>query len=104
MDVPVDVCHCGSFEFERVVVERRPRPAVITDFVACTACAAMYFYPLPRSEPSPTRLAAGMQAIGPPPPPRTWPEDSAAALKRDATEAAKDYVKPGRHRPPRRRS
>ena len=31
------------------------------------------------------------------------PEDGAASLKRDAAIAAFDYVKPGRHKPDRRR-
>ena len=39
-------CLCGSIDFERIVVQRRPNPPITTDFVACLACRAMYFVPL----------------------------------------------------------
>ena len=98
-------CACGHENFERVVVRRPPGAPIVTDFVACVGCHAVYLAPLPK--PDSRALAAGdkLSAIGPTPPPRTWPGDSDAALRRDAAEAAKDYVKPGRPTPagPRRR-
>ena len=54
----------------------------------------MFFVPIQPEIVTPPKPGAG--AIGPPPPPRTWSADSAEALKRDAADAAKDYVKPGR--------
>jgi hypothetical protein len=36
-------CLCGSIDFERIVVQRKPNPPITTDFVACLACRAMYF-------------------------------------------------------------
>ena len=33
------VCFCGGREnFERVIVQRKPHPPIVTDFVACVAC------------------------------------------------------------------
>lgn len=86
------VCLCGFKNFERVVVQRKPSPPIVTDFVACVGCRAMYFAPQPRPDPKPLRPGDDMKAIGWPPP------DTDAALKRDAAIAARDYVKPGRHR------
>jgi hypothetical protein len=96
-------CPCGHENFERVIVQRRPGSPIVTDFVACVGCRAVYFSPVPRPDALEVRPGHNLGAIGPPPPPRTWPSDSDAALKRDAADAAEDYVKPGRHTPPRRR-
>ena len=39
-------CLCGDSEnFERIVVRRKPNPPIVTDFVACVGCRAMYFAP-----------------------------------------------------------
>ena len=38
-------CLCGYENFERVVVERVPNRPIVTDFVACVGCRAMYFAP-----------------------------------------------------------
>jgi hypothetical protein len=97
------VCPCGYENFERVVV-MRGTGAVVTDFVACVGCKAVYFSPLRKPDPAEVRPGHRLGAYGPPPPPRTWADDTSASLKRDAEEAAKDYVKPGRHTPPRKRS
>ena len=43
------VCPCGYENFERVVVHRRPRAPIVTDFVACVGCKAMYWAPLSRA-------------------------------------------------------
>jgi hypothetical protein len=64
-------CLCGGDRFERVIVQRRPNPAIVTDFVACLACSAMFFRP-------------PVQVSGP------------GGLLSDAKDAAKDYRKPGR--------
>ena len=64
------VCLCGFENFERVVVQRKPNPPIVTDFVACVGCRAMYFAP------------AASVPVDP-------------ALERDAAIAARDYVKPG---------
>lgn len=96
-------CPCGFENFERVIVQRRPGSPVVTDFVACVGCRAMYFAPVAKADPPEVRPGHNIGAIGPPSPPRTWQGDSAAALKRDAADAAKDYVKPGRHTSPRHR-
>lgn len=91
-------CQCGSIDFERVVVERQPRGSYTTDFVACARCKTMYFVPLPPVVVTPR--PPGSTGYGGPfngSPTR----DSAEQLKRDAAEAAKGYVKPGRHTPPR---
>lgn len=37
-------CLCGSENFERVVVQREPAALIVTDFVACIGCSAMYFF------------------------------------------------------------
>ena len=34
-------CACGHENFERVVVQRKPHPPIVTDFVACVGCKAM---------------------------------------------------------------
>jgi hypothetical protein len=84
------VCLCGFENFERVVVQRSRHDPIVTDFVACVGCRAMYFAPLARPDPAERQPGDRMGAIGGPEP------DSAAKLKRDAADAAKDYVKPGR--------
>ena len=84
------VCPCGFENFERVIVQRKPHPLIVTDFVACVGCKTMYWSPVPMRDAPEWRPGHGMQAIGPGQP------DSSEALKRDAKEAAKDYVKPGR--------
>jgi len=40
------VCVCGGRAFERVVVQRKPHPPIVTDFLACRACQTMYFQPV----------------------------------------------------------
>jgi hypothetical protein len=84
------ICPCGFENFERVVVRRKPHDAIVTDFVACVGCRAMYFAPVHVPDPAPVKPGDRMGAIGGPEP------DSAAALKRDAADAAQDYRKPGR--------
>jgi hypothetical protein len=84
------VCLCGFENFERVVVRRKPHDPIVTDFVACVGCRAMYFAPISLADPPERKRGASMGAIGGPEP------DSAAALKRDAADAARDYVKPGK--------
>jgi hypothetical protein len=86
------VCPCGFENFERVVVQRKPHGAIVTDFVACVGCRAMYWAPQAAPLPPEVRPGHGMMAIGGP----EKRPDSDAALKRDAAEAAKDYRKPGR--------
>ena len=87
------VCLCGGSEnFERVIVQRKPNPPIVTDFVACVACRAMYFAPVPTRDPPEWRPGHEM-GIG------TYSGaqfDSDEKLKRDGKEAAKDYRKPGR--------
>ena len=85
------VCPCGYENFERIVVQRRPHPPVVTDFVACVGCRAVYWLrvgTLIRADSAWSRDAA---LGGPEPRP-----DTSEALKRDAADAAKDYRKPGR--------
>ena len=86
------VCPCGYENFERVVVQRKLHPPIVTDFVACVGCKAMYW--APQAAPLPPERSPGrdMKAIGGP----ERQVDSSEALKRDAKEAAKDYRKPGR--------
>lgn len=83
------VCLCGYEHFQRVIVQRKPHPPIVTDFVACVGCRAMYFAPVPTRDPPEKRPGHEMGAIGGPQP------DTDAALKRDAAIAARDYVKPG---------
>jgi len=64
-------CLCGAENFERVVVQRRPGPPIVTDFVACIGCRAMFHVPV---------HSAGRDP----------------ALERDAAIAARHYRKPGR--------
>ena len=85
------VCPCGFENFERVVVNRKPNSPVVTDFVACVGCKAMYFAPVRTLDLPESRPGHEMRGIGGPEKP-----DTAEALKRDAAEAAKDYRKPGR--------
>ena len=42
------ICPCGYENFERIVVQRKPHPPIVTDFVACVGCKTMYFSPVPR--------------------------------------------------------
>ena len=69
------VCPCGYENFERVVVHRRPRPPIVTDFVACVGCKAMYWAPVrsasspaeapvPHQAPSPTQESPGLKTWG----------------------------------------
>jgi hypothetical protein len=61
------VCLCGYENFERVVVQRAPHAPIVTDFVACVGCKAMYFAPLPKPRgPSAEDLGKRMMAIGGP--------------------------------------
>ena len=89
-------CQCGCFDFERVVVHRRPNGPITTDFVACVNCKAVYFDPLPPIVVTPREGSTGGGAIGGPDGGRSCnsPHD---ALMRDVRAAAKDYVMPGRH-------
>ena len=111
MDDPV--CPCGYENFERVVVQHNAGAPIVTDFVACVGCRAVYHSPLGKQE-----LTAPLSPAQPPPPtgpqtprqkdaflaqesnvPEGWIDaaiDSAARLKADAEAAAKDYRKPGR--------
>ena len=84
------VCPCGHENFERVIVQRKPHGPIVTDFVACVGCRAVYYSPVPRPDPPEKLPGHGMGAIGGP------PLDSDEKLKRDAADAAKDYRKPGR--------
>jgi len=86
------VCPCGYENFERIVVQREPHPPVVTDFVACVGCRAVYFSPVRRTDPPESRPGQEMREIGGPEPRR----DTSEALKRDAADAAADYRKPGR--------
>ena len=62
------LCLCGSENFERVVVERRPHAAVVTDFVACVGCRAMYLAPLSRASLVQARSTPGSFGVGGPQP------------------------------------
>lgn len=105
-DLPGE-CLCGSIDFERVVVHRRPAGPITTDFVHCLGCHAMYFVPLPPVVVSPRQGGSkGSGAIGGPDGGRSCQAptaDAHDALMRDVRDAAKDYVKPGRSTPPRGR-
>ena len=59
-------CLCGSIDFERIVVQRRPNAPITTDFVACLSCRAMYFVPLPPIVVTPRDGPTGGGAIGGP--------------------------------------
>ncbi len=69
-EVPGLTCNCGAENFVRVVLKRPMRARHVTDFVACANCAAVYYVP-------------------------AW-DHGDGAMKRDVTEASKDYRKPGR--------
>ena len=86
------VCPCGYENFERIIVQREPQPPVVTDFVACVGCKAVYFSPVRRPDPPEIRPGHEMRGLGGPEP----RPDISVALKLDATESAKDYRKPGR--------
>lgn len=88
------VCPCGCENFDRIVVQRKPHSPIVTDFVACVGCKAMYWAPQVAPLPPEGRPGHGMMGIGGP----EKRPDSADALKRDAADAAQDYVKPGRSR------
>ncbi len=77
------VCPCGYKNFERIVVRRKPHPALVTDFVACVGCKAVYFTPLPRTDPPEIRPGHEMRGLGGPEP----RPDTSEALKRDAAGA-----------------
>jgi len=85
-------CPCGYENFERIVVHRKPHPALVTDFVACVGCKTMYWAPLRQLDPPEIRPGHEIRGLGGPEP----RPDTSAALKRDAADAATDYRKPGR--------
>jgi hypothetical protein len=60
-------CACGHENFERVVVQRRPHPPVVTDFVACVGCRSMYFAPLRAKIAQKPALPPGFVGVGGPP-------------------------------------
>jgi hypothetical protein len=68
--------------FERVVVERAGRPPLLSPFVACVECQAVYHAPPPRTIDTETRRI----------------RDSArhASLMAEVIEGAKRYRKPSR--------
>ena len=86
------ICPCGYENFERIVVQRKANSPIVTDFVACVGCRAVYFAPVRRPDPPETRPGHEMRGLGGPEPRL----DTSAALKRDAADAATDYRKPGR--------
>lgn len=55
-------CACRYENFDRIVVQRRPQPPIVTDFVACNT---MYWAPGGPS--SPPQLSSVRMSIGPPP-------------------------------------
>lgn len=63
------VCACGLKKFERIVVDRKPKPPFVTEFVACARCRAMYHSPVrveapstsPESSPQPTLRGTAAQ-------------------------------------------
>jgi hypothetical protein len=65
------ICPCGCENFDRVVVQRKPGPPIVTDFVACVSCRTMFHLPMTEARADPL-------------------------LERDAAIAAKHYKKPGR--------
>lgn len=46
-------CQCGHENFHRVVVQRKPAPPIVTDFVACVGCRGDVFRPAPSGGPAP---------------------------------------------------
>ncbi|MEO8329756.1 MAG: hypothetical protein ABI586_07130 [Candidatus Nanopelagicales bacterium] len=59
-------CPCGFENFERVVVQRKPHDPIVTDFVSCVGCRAMYYSPIRKPDPPDWRPGHHMQAIGGP--------------------------------------
>jgi hypothetical protein len=57
-------CPCGYEHFERIVVQRRPHPPIVTDFVACVGCKTMYW--APRRQSSLPEPSSARPSIGPP--------------------------------------
>jgi len=47
-------CLCGSIDFERIALQRKPNAPITTDFVACLSCRAMFYVPLPPIVVTPT--------------------------------------------------
>ena len=109
------VCGCGYENFERVIVERIANRPIVTDFLACVGCRAMYFAPLGKSKPPAPRSPAEPPRQPSPKPapqqkeyafptrqsdyPAGWIDPATTKLERlkaDAEEAAKAYRKPGR--------
>ena len=84
-------CLCGVEAFDRIVVERR-QGNYVTDFVCCVGCRTVFYVPQRPVDQEPQSVGSGMRGIGGP------AQDSTEALKRDASDAARDYVKPGRTR------
>ena len=58
------VCPCGHENFERIEVQRKPNPPVVTDFAACVGCKAMYWASLPAALPVEQRPGHEMKGIG----------------------------------------
>jgi hypothetical protein len=61
------LCACGHENFERVVVQRRAHPPIVTDFVACVGCRSMYFAPLRTMAAQKPTLPPGFVGVGGPP-------------------------------------
>ena len=81
----------GVHPFDILCLQRKPHPFIVTAFVACVGYRAMYFAPKRPLEAPVMPPGHGHGIGGPEPRP-----DSGERLKRDAAEAAKGYIKPGR--------
>ena len=58
-------CPCGYENFERIVVQRKPHPPIVTDFVACVGCKTMYWAPQYRSSGPPPGTVNSSSALPP---------------------------------------
>ena len=56
-------CMCGSSTFSRVVVERIANRPIVTDFVACIECKAMFWMPTPSTLRGPFDYAKAYQHL-----------------------------------------
>jgi hypothetical protein len=43
--------------------ERKPHALIVTDFVACVGCRAMFYAPIPRPDPMPLRPGNNMEPM-----------------------------------------
>jgi len=73
-------CSLRTSRTSSEIVTRRPGSPIVTDFVACDGCRAVYFAPVPRPDPPEVRAGHDIGAIRPRPLPRNGPTTAKSSI------------------------